>query len=71
MYPTGNVDPSNSDVKEFLVEVEDDQRGQDAANKARQEHPTMTVLYWGLKDHSMIPLPPLGALVSWDKNTTV
>lgn len=55
MYPTGSNDPSNSDVVEYMIDVEDDQRGQDAVAKARLEHPKMTALYWGLRDHTLLP----------------
>lgn len=69
MYPIDSTD--TNDTVEYLVEVGDDQRGEDAAQKAAEEHPEMSVLYWGLEHHSLVPLPPLGALVCWDRNTTV
>lgn len=59
MYPTGSNDPSNSDVVEYMIDVEDDQRGQDAVAKARKEHPDMTALYWGLQHHGLRPLNPV------------
>lgn len=51
MYKTDGSTPVGQTL-DYLIQVEDHQRGDDAAHKAMLEHPDKRALYWGLKSHS-------------------
>jgi hypothetical protein len=53
MYKADESTPIG-EVIECFIEVEDHQRGEDAAQQALEKYPDNAVLYWGLRQHSLI-----------------